>query len=81
MQPGQIERRTPDYCRHGKGHRPLFYPAWQRAVSRIPDLIDASVPAHLEVHLVLDNYATHKTKIIKRWLVRWPRYHLHFTPT
>jgi len=35
----------------------------------------------LEVHLILDNYATHKTAAIKRWLVGHPRFHLHFTPT
>jgi len=43
--------------------------------------IDAEVPDGLEIHLVLDNYATHKTPAIKRWLLRHPRFHLHFTPT
>jgi len=43
--------------------------------------IDEEVPAHLEVHLILDNYATHKTPDIQRWLLRHPRFHLHFTPT
>jgi len=43
--------------------------------------IDRDVPAHLTVHLVLDNYATHKTKEIRAWFLRRPRYHLHFTPT
>lgn len=43
--------------------------------------IDGEVPAGLEVHLILDNYATHKTPAIKRWLARHPRFHLHFTPT
>ena len=43
--------------------------------------IDTEVPAHLDVHLVLDNYGTHKTPMIKRWLLRHPRFHLHFTPT
>ena len=43
--------------------------------------IDASVPAGLELHLVCDNYATHKTPQVKRWLLRHPRFHLHFTPT
>jgi transposase len=38
-------------------------------------------PAELDVHLILDNYGTHKTPLIHRWLVRHPRYHLHFTPT
>jgi transposase len=43
--------------------------------------IDANMPAGLELHLVCDNYATHKTPAIKTWLLRHPRYHLHFTPT
>jgi transposase len=43
--------------------------------------IDKEVPAELDVHLVLDNYATHKTPAIKRWLAAHPRFHLHFTPT
>ena len=44
-------------------------------------LIDLSVPADFDVHLVLDNYATHKTPAVHRWLLRHPRFHLHFTPT
>ena len=43
--------------------------------------IDRAVPADLRVHLVLDNYATHKTKEIQAWFLRHPRYQLHFTPT
>ncbi len=43
--------------------------------------IDANVPAELDVHLICDNYGTHKTPEIKRWFVRHPRFHLHFTPT
>jgi AraC-like DNA-binding protein len=43
--------------------------------------IDANMPAGLELHLVCDNYATHKTPAIKTWLLRHPRFHLHFTPT
>jgi len=39
------------------------------------------VPAELAVHLVLDNYGTHKTALIRRWLAKRPRFHLHFTPT
>jgi len=45
------------------------------------NLINRSVPEVLEVHLVVDNVSTHKTPEIKRWLVRHPRFHLHFTPT
>ncbi|CAN5608950.1 hypothetical protein BH20ACT23_BH20ACT23_30550 [soil metagenome] len=48
---------------------------------RFLNLIDKSVPAHLEVHVVLDNSSTHKTPSIQRWLVRHPRFTLHFTPT
>jgi transposase len=44
-------------------------------------VIDAEVPADLQVHLILDNYATHKTPEIQRWLLRHPRFQLHFTPT
>ena len=44
-------------------------------------IIDQAVPAELDVHLVLDNYGTHKTAMIHNWLARRPRYHLHFTPT
>jgi len=43
--------------------------------------LDASVPRGLDVHLVLDNYATHKHAKVRAWLARRPRYHVHFTPT
>jgi transposase len=43
--------------------------------------IDKEVPAELDVHLVLDNYGTHKTPLIKSWLLRHPPFHVHFTPT
>ena len=45
------------------------------------DQIEASVPCDLNVHLVMDNYATHKTKPIRDWLAKRPRWHVHFTPT
>ncbi len=45
------------------------------------DAIEAAVPEDLDVHLVVDNYATHKTPVIRRWLAKRPRYHMHFTPT
>jgi transposase len=48
---------------------------------RFLNLIDKSVPAHLDVHVVCDNSSTHKTPSIQRWLVRHPRFTLHFTPT
>ncbi len=44
-------------------------------------LIDQQTPAALDLHLIVDNYATHKTDAVKRWLKRHPRFHLHFTPT
>lgn len=94
MRPGQRERRTPDYERHGT--LSLFAAldvATGKVIGRCHDrhrasefrkfldLIDASVPADLDVHLILDNYATHKTPAIHRWLAKRPRYYLHFTPT
>lgn len=45
------------------------------------DLVDRSVPTGLDVHFIMDNYATHKTPRVKRWLIRHPRFHCHFTPT
>jgi transposase len=48
---------------------------------RFLKLIDAAVPTDLDLHLVLDNYATHKTPAIHQWLLKHPRFHLHFTPT
>jgi transposase len=94
MRPGQVERRTHDYTRHGTTS--LFaalnvstgkvigeFHHRHRAVEfrKFLDTVEAAVPASLEVHLILDNYGTHKTPLIHRWLVRHPRYHVHFTPT
>jgi hypothetical protein len=45
------------------------------------DTIEASVPPDLDVHLILDNYGTYETPRVRRWFVRHPRFHLHFTPT
>ena len=45
------------------------------------DTIDDQVPADLDIHLILDNYGTHKTPAVQRWLARHPRFHVHFTPT
>ncbi len=45
------------------------------------DVIEVQVPADLDVHLILDNYGTHKTAIIRNWLAKRPRFHVHFTPT
>jgi transposase len=94
MRPGQAERRTHDYTRHGtttlfaalntksgeiigefhQRHR-------AREFRQFLDTIDSSVPDALNVHLVIDNASTHKTPMIHRWLVRHPRFHVHFTPT
>ena len=94
LRPGQVERRTHDYTRHGTT---TLFAAFNTKTGRIIgqfhqrhrtvefrkflDIIEASVPDHLDVHLILDNYATHKTPLIHRWLVRHPRFHTHFTPT
>ena len=48
---------------------------------RFLDDIEAQVPSELDVHLVWDNYATHKTKLIRDWLAKRPRWHVHLTPT
>lgn len=94
MRPGQIERRTHDYERHGTtslfaaldvktgkviGRCHARHRA--REFLRFLDMIDAAVPRDLDVHLVLDNASTHKTDAVKQWLLRRPRYHVHFTPT
>jgi transposase len=94
MRPGQPERHTHDYVRHGT--TTLFAALDVRTGEVIGQLhrrhrsqeflnflkrIDAAIPAALEPHLVLDNYATHKTPTVQRWLLRHPRFHVHFTPT
>jgi len=94
MRPGQAERRTHDYVRHGttslfaalevkSGRIVGDFHARHRSVEfrKFLDRIEAALPAALEVHLILDNYGTHKTPQIHRWLARHPRFHVHFTPT
>lgn len=94
MLPGQAERRSHDYTRHGTLS---LFAALDVATGKVIGKcftrhrgseflkflreIEASVPLDLEVHLVMDNYATHKTPAIRRWLARHPRWHVHFTPT
>jgi transposase len=94
MQPGQLERGTHDYKRHGTTS---LFAALELKTSRVIgqlhrhhrsaefrrflDAIEAQVPADLDVHLILDNYGTHKTAIIRKWLAKRPRFHVHFTPT
>jgi transposase len=94
LRPGTVERRTADYERHGTTS--LFaaldvqtgkvigrcYPRHRAKEFRhFLDLIQAAVPAQQEVHLILDNYATHKSPTIHRWLLNHTRFHLHFIPT
>src|SRR5579863_8203973 len=94
MRPGQIERRTHDYARHGttslfaaldaksgeligqtkRRHRSVEFRSFL-------DTIEKNVPPELDIHLILDNYCTHKTQLIHDWLAKRPRFHLHFTPT
>ena len=91
---GYVEGYTRDYVRHGtttlfaaldiatgrvlaqcrKRHRHEEFLAFLR-------LIDREVPAELDIHLVLDHYATHKHAKVRQWLAARPRFHLHFTPT
>jgi transposase len=94
LMPGVPARQTHDYIRNGttnlyaaldvaSGQVIAEMTPRQRAEEfrRFLNLIDASVPAHLDVHVVLDNSSTHKTPAIQRWLVRHPRFSFHFTPT
>ena len=94
MMPGMPERRTHNYVRHGTTS--LFAALdvasgfvigkcyrRHRATEFLDFLkeIDARVPEDIDIHIVMDNYATHKTPRIRAWLARRPHYHLHFTPT
>jgi transposase len=94
MMPGMPERRTHSYVRHGttslfaaldvasgfvigkcyKRHRATEFLNFLKE-------IDARVSEGLDIHIVMDNYATHKTSKVKAWLARRPHYHVHFTPT
>jgi transposase len=94
MRPGQIERRSHDYTRHGTT---ALFAALDVATGRVIgkcyarhraaefkrflDEVEKAVPGDLDVHLVMDNYATHKAPIVKAWLLKRPRWHAHFTPT
>jgi transposase len=91
---GQLERGTHDYKRHGttslfaaldlKTSRVIgqFHRRHRSAeFRRFLDPIEAQVPADLDLHLILDNYGTHKTAVILQWLLKRPRFHVHFTPT
>ena len=94
MRPGQPARRSHDYKRHGTTS---LFAALDIATGRVIgkcygrhravefrkflDEIEAAVPTDLDVHLVIDNYATHKAPTVRNWLNRWPRWHVHLTPT
>jgi transposase len=94
MRPGQPERRSHDYARHGTTS---LFAALDIATGRVIgqcyarhraeefrqflDEIEARVPRDLDVHLIWDNYATHKTTLIRDWLAKRPRWHVHLTPT
>jgi transposase len=96
MSCGQVERQTHDYVRHGttslfaaldvatgkvigKCHQQHRHQEFIKFL----ELIDERIPEEpgLSIHLVMDNYATHKTPKVKRWFARRPRYHVHFIPT
>jgi transposase len=94
MQPGRIELQTHDYERHGvtslfaalnvaTGHVIGECHSRHRSKEFIAFLgrIEREVPSGLDIHVILDNYATHKTPAVKRWLARRPRFFFHFTPT
>ncbi len=94
MAPGVAERRTHDYRRHGttslfaaldvatgkvigethRRHRSIEFKSFL-------DRIESEVPEELDIHIVLDNYGTHKSPLIRRWLLRHSRFHVHYTPT
>jgi transposase len=92
--PGQVERGTHDYKRHGTTS---LFAALELKTSRVIgqlhrrhrsrefrqflDAIEAQVPEELEIHLIADNYGTHKTALIRKWFAKRPRFHVHFTPT
>lgn len=94
LRPGQVERRTHDYVRHGTA---TLFAALEIATGKVIGQISSrhrakeflaflkklnrETPDAVQLHLVLDNYATHKTAQVRQWLEKHPRFHLHFTPT
>lgn len=94
MMPGMPQRRTHDYIRHGittlfaalniatgeiygsihRRHRAIEF-------KKFLVKLDKEVPAELDVHLICDNYGTHKAPAVAKWLAAHPRFHMHFTPT
>ncbi len=94
MRPGQVERRSHDYTRHGtlslfaaldaatgKVIGRCFARHRAREFRAFLKTIEANVPDDLDIHIVMDNVATHKTQAIRNWFAKRPRWHVHFTPT
>ena len=94
LRPGQVERRTHDYKRHGtaslyaafdvaSGEVIARVTARHRAKEFLAFLrqIDREIPPEVDLHVILDNSSTHKTETIQRFLKKKPRFHFHFTPT
>jgi transposase len=94
LAPGVPARQSHDYERHGvtslfaalnvatgeaigNCHRRHRHQEFLKFLARI----DAAIPSDVDVHLVMDNYGTHKVQRVKNWFARHPRYHVHFTPT
>jgi transposase len=94
MQPGQLERRTHDYRRHGTtslfaalnaASGKVITEMHQRHRSiefrKFLDTIEAKVPGDLDVHVIMDNLSTHKSPLVRAWFAKRPQFHVHFTPT
>ena len=94
MRPGQAERHTHDYERHGTTSlfAALDVASGQiigkclprhraRKLRRFLDLVEQNVPDDLDIHVIIDNASTHKTQLIRNWFAKRPRWHAHFTPT
>ena len=94
MRPGQAERRTHDYERHGT--TTLFAALDVKAGTivgkcmplhraqefrKFLDEVERNAPANLDIHIVMDNASSHKTKLIRAWFAKRQRWHVHFTPT
>ena len=94
MRPGQLERRTHDYKRNGTTS--LFAALDVKAGTvvgkcmsrhratefrKFLDEVECNVPTDLDIHVIMDNYGTHKTQLIRNWFAKRPRWHVHFTPT
>lgn len=94
LRPGQVERRTHDYTRHGTLSLfaaldaatgavigKCFARLRAREFRAFLNVIEAGVPGDLDVHIVMDNVSTHKTQAIRNWFAKRPRWHIHYTPT